>query len=114
MAATAGRPKASHAPMITTTASSTHKEIVAGSKNITMLPTTALIASDTNRTERRESRSAQTPPTGANKTPERTRAPMINPSAVALPPASRIVTARAIGKALVATIVKIVDSKRFL
>jgi hypothetical protein len=43
--------------------------------------------------------SAQTPAKGAKTTPDKTRAPRIKPSEVAVPPASRTVTARAIGNA---------------
>jgi hypothetical protein len=44
-------------------------------------------------------RSAQTPPARASKTEERTREARIRPKVVAVPPASRTVTASAIGKA---------------
>ncbi len=50
-------------------------------------------------TFRRGKRSAQTPAKGAKTTPDKTRAPRIKPKEVAVPPASRTVTARAIGKA---------------
>jgi hypothetical protein len=50
-------------------------------------------------TFRRGKRSAQTPAKGAKTTPDKTRAPRIKPKVVAVPPASRTVTASAIGKA---------------
>ncbi len=50
-------------------------------------------------TFRRGNRSAQTPANGAKTTPYKTRAPRMRPSEVAVPPASRTVTASAIGNA---------------
>jgi hypothetical protein len=44
-------------------------------------------------------RSAQTPAKGAKTTPDKTRAPRIKPKDEAVPPASKTVTASAIGKA---------------
>jgi hypothetical protein len=43
--------------------------------------------------------SAHTPANGAKTTPDKTRAPRINPKEVAVPPASRTATAKAIGNA---------------
>ena len=66
--------------------------------------TIAITTADLNKsapiiTFRRGNRSAQTPANGANTTPDKTRAPRIKPNELAVPPASRTVTASAIGKA---------------
>ena len=111
IAPTAGPPKASLTPIKTTIKPKIQKEIVAGSKKITTLHIIALKPSAAIMTVLRGRRSAQTPPTGASKTPERIRAPRIIPRSVALPPASKIVIASAIGKAVIATTVRIVEVK---
>ena len=66
--------------------------------------TIAITTADLNKsapimTFRRGKRSAHTPANGAKTTPDRTRAPRIKPNELAVPPASRTVTASAIGKA---------------
>jgi hypothetical protein len=57
-------------------------------------------------------RSAHTPPTGERRTPDKTFTAKINPSSVALPPASRISIASAIGKADSAITVKRVEIEK--
>ena len=109
IAPTAGPPKASLTPIKTTIKPKIQNEIVAGSKKTTTLHITALKPSAAIITVRRGRRSAQTPPTGASRTPERMRAPRMIPKSVALPPASKMVIASAIGKAVIATTVRIVE-----
>ncbi|CAB4367072.1 unannotated protein [freshwater metagenome] len=79
-----------------------------------MLPMIARNPSATIKIVLRGNRSTQTPPMGAKRTPESTRAAKIIPSVVALPPASRTVTARAMGKADIAIVVRVAEKIKFL
>ena len=114
IAPAAGPPKASLTPIRKMIAPSTQKEMDSGSAKITMLPITARKPSATINTVLRGKRSAHTPPTGAKRTPATIRTPRIRPRTVALPPASRTEIARAIGNAVIATMVRTVESQRFL
>jgi hypothetical protein len=109
----AGDPNASLMPIRTTIAARMYIEMFSGLKKTTTLPMIALKPSETIRIVFRGRRSTHTPPIGAINTPESTRAPRINPSVVALPPASRTVTAKAIGNADIATIVRIAEIIKF-
>jgi len=110
----AGPPKASLTPIKMTIVPKIHIAIFSGFIKITTLPITARKPSEIIRIVLRGRRSTQTPPTGASKTPERTRAASISPSVVALPPASRTVTAKAIGKAQTAMLVNVLEMSIFL
>ena len=114
IAPTAGPPKASLTPIRKMIAPNTQNEMDSGSAKITMLLITARKPSAAIRTVRRGKRSAHTPPTGAKSTPARMRTPRMSPRTVALPPASITEIANAMGKAVIATMVRTVETQRFL
>ena len=95
----AGNPSASPAPIMKTTRAIIH---VGRSVTVTKTKTTVRIARKRSAEIMmylRLYRSAQTPPARARITEDRTREARIRPRVVAVPPASRMVTASAIGKA---------------
>ena len=109
----AGPPKASLTPIKTTMPPRIHIEIFSGLIKMTTLPIIARKPSERIKIVLRGIRSTQTPPTGARTTPDKTRAARIKPKVVALPPASRTVTASAIGNADMAILVKVAEMSMF-
>ncbi len=109
----AGDPNASLMPIRITIPARMYMEMFWGLKKITMLPMIALKPSAIINIVFLGRRSTQTPPIGAIKTPDKTRAARIKPRVVAVPPASRTVTAKAIGNADMAIIVRIPEIIKF-
>jgi hypothetical protein len=90
-----------------------HMEIFSGLIKITILPIIARKPSAKIKIVFLGKRSLHTPPTGAKRTEESTRIARIIPSVEASPPASRTVTASAIGNAYIAMTVKILERIRY-
>ena len=112
IAAAAGAPNASPAPMMNTRIAMTKRGMLGAATNTRMSARNALKTSAPIITYFLGRRSAQTPPTGASSTPDKTLAARIRPSDVASPPVSKIVTASAIGNAVAPTFASNPDTQR--